>query len=379
LVLFLFVYLKYRISVSRLFLLSLLAALGTVNRMDTFLFFFPMLLYSLVILRFKGVCALVLGFLPFILWECFAILYYGFPFPNTAYAKLNAGIGTLELAEQGLRYLLSPIRTDPLTLLTIAIGATVAVLARERRVFFAAVGILLYLLYIVRIGGDFMTGRFLSAPLLVAVVLLSYAVFPSLKPQWLLALGVAVVLPGLALPYSPLLSDADYGLEQTAWERRKDGVGDERAFYYQASGLLGANGKSEWPSHRWERGGRLARIAGLPVVTQKGVGFFGFYAGPRVHVVDVHALAEPLLARLPIEDKINWRIGHFERKVPDGYVDTLVSGQNRISDRELAAYYEKLSVITRGNLFDVNRLTEIWNMNIGRYDDLVRSSRPASQ
>ena len=32
---------------------------------------------------------------------------------------------------------------------------------------------------------------------------------------------------------------------------------------------------------------------------------------------------------------------------------------------------DKLSIITRGNLFDGNRIQEIWNMNTGQYDYFV--------
>jgi len=45
---------------------------------------------------------LVVGFAPLLLWELFAVVYYGFPFPNTAYAKLAAGIPSSELWLQGL-------------------------------------------------------------------------------------------------------------------------------------------------------------------------------------------------------------------------------------------------------------------------------------
>ena len=38
-----------------------------------------------------------MGFLPLLCWEMFALLYYGFPFPNTAYAKLSHGLPRGEL------------------------------------------------------------------------------------------------------------------------------------------------------------------------------------------------------------------------------------------------------------------------------------------
>jgi hypothetical protein len=105
-------------------------------------------------------------------------------------------------------------------------------------------------------------------------------------------------------------------------------------------------------------------------VVQKGsVGFFGYYAGPEVHVVDLLALNDPLLARLPPSDQRSG-LGHLGRMVPDGYIETLESGENRIANPDLAAYYDKLSLIVRGDLFARERLVEIWRFNTGMYDDL---------
>ena len=72
--------------------------------------------------------ALLIGFVPVVAWELFSLFYYGFPFPNTAYAKLKTGIPASELTRQGILYLQDSIARDPITLT--AIGAT---LTRERR------------------------------------------------------------------------------------------------------------------------------------------------------------------------------------------------------------------------------------------------------
>ena len=93
-------------------------------------------------------------------------------------------------------------------------------------------------------------------------------------------------------------------------------------------------------------------------------------------------MTEPLLARIPSTEywligkekpagEKFWRIGHFARKIPDGYLETLKSGENKIVDASLAKYYEKLSIIIKGDLWDLNRLKEIWNFNIGKYDHFV--------
>jgi len=57
--------------------------------------------------------------------------------------------------------------------------------------------------------------------------------------------------------------------------------------------------------------------------------------------------------------------------MPDGYLQSLQVGKNMIADPNLATYYDKLRLITRGGLFDRQRLVEIWKMNTGQYDALI--------
>jgi arabinofuranosyltransferase len=65
------------------------------------------------------------------------------------------------------------------------------------------------------------------------------------------------------------------------------------------------------------------------------------------------------------------RIGHLERPIPDGYLETLMTGENQLQDRNLAAYYDKLRLVTRGPLFSWERLKTIVEMNLGKYDHLI--------
>lgn len=76
-------------------------------------------------------------------------------------------------------------------------------------------------------------------------------------------------------------------------------------------------------------------------------------------------------SRLPVEDKEGWRIGHFERKIPDGYIETLQTGKNMISDPNLHLFYSKIRLIVRGDLWDRDRIKAIWNLNMGKYRELI--------
>ena len=174
--------------------LSMLAALSAVNRMDSLLLFMPALLYVLWRRRtWRCLGWMAAGTLPLLLWLGFSLVYYGFPFPNTAYAKLNNGIAGRALAEQGCYYLWNSLKFDPLTLTTIVFALGVACWRRRWRELAVALGIFLYLLYIVKIGGDFMSGRFLTTPLLAAVCLLGTLSWSS-KRAWAPALAVMALL-----------------------------------------------------------------------------------------------------------------------------------------------------------------------------------------
>ena len=75
-----------------LFVMALLLALLAMTRMDSVLIFIPMIVAAYLFMTkvnfAKRLGIGFLGLLPFILWEVFAVFYYGFPFPNTFYAKL---------------------------------------------------------------------------------------------------------------------------------------------------------------------------------------------------------------------------------------------------------------------------------------------------
>jgi len=114
-------------SLKQRFLLGFLASLAVFNRMDTLLIFAPPLAFLLFKYhqpKYTG--QLISSFFSFILWEIFAIFYYGFPFPNTAYAKLNTGISNLLFLKQGVIYILDSINRDPITLAVIGLGVVLS-------------------------------------------------------------------------------------------------------------------------------------------------------------------------------------------------------------------------------------------------------------
>lgn len=352
----------------RLFLLALLAALLATSRLDALLLVAPALALALWQRRSpRALLLLALGLLPVLVWTGFSVLYYGFPFPNTAYAKLATGIAAADLARQGVAYLQNSLRWDPLTLVVIVVSLAAAAVARRHRPVAVAAGIALYLLYTVRIGGDFMSGRFLTLPLLAALALLLY-LWPAAWRGRALAVGFGLLGLLALLGHVPVWLAGN----PTGDAARRDGdIADERAYYTPHTGLF-----SSRVLHPWAEQGISLYEMGPAVVEHGNVGFLGFYAGPAVHIVDRNALTDPLLARLPVRNPADWRVGHFRRSVPAGYVATLRDGVNVIEDAGLAAYYEPLRLVTRGQLWERERLAALWRLNAGAYDYLLPATWP---
>src|SRR4029079_1084163 len=90
--------------------LWLLAALLYLTRPDDCVLIAPLLLIASWRYRWTTAArSAAIGLLPALLWTAFAVIYYGFPFPNTAYAKLSMGIDPAELRAQGLLYLVDSL------------------------------------------------------------------------------------------------------------------------------------------------------------------------------------------------------------------------------------------------------------------------------
>jgi hypothetical protein len=156
-------------------------------------------------------------------------------------------------------------------------------------------------------------------------------------------------------------------------------VTDERRFYAQRLSLKANWGKAKL-SHPWRR-----RAENLETKPKRGrqrvvhvfgnVGVTGYYAPPAVAIVDRLALTDPFLARLPSVRSRRWRIGHFARALPDGYVDSVARGKSRFSDARLGRLWEDVNLVTRGPLFDLERLGAIVRLNSGLARELVDERR----
>jgi len=239
------------------------------------------------------------------------------------------------------------------------------VVKREARRLMIGLGVLVYLIYLVQIGGDFMSGRFFSISVLTSVVLITTTIAPRpTKKSW--AILIAIILIGFLGPRTPWLNRIS-NQEEFLYHN----IADERVVYYASTGLLSPEREGEYPNHVWVSKGLQHKELGRELSIGPVNGMFAFYAGPQLHVVDTYALGDALLARLPARDQGPFKIGHFIREVPAGYWDYAVDYGNQIEDPNLALYYEKLSLVIHGDLFDSQRLIEIWRLNTGYYDYLI--------
>jgi arabinofuranosyltransferase len=376
----------------KLLFLSIIASLATLTRPDIILLFLPALVVAYLNGdKLKGILTIIMGFLPFILWELFSLFYYGFPFPNTAYAKLNTGIPQDELMLQGLYYFLNSFLLDPVTPIIIIAALIFPIITKKKNLLPLSIGIVLYLFYIIIIGGDFMGGRFFTTPLICSTIIISTVNFKSLPVA--ISSIVAVLILGFLSPKPTILSNQYYGLGPKTVKALRfgplivnmyHGVVDERFWYYENTGLLNNIFETKIKSHPWAKDGIELKKRGNQVVVRKTIGLLGYYAGPGIHIIDPLALSDPLLSKIHSTEywriqkyRFNstkkWRIGHFARKIPNGYIESIKAKDNLLEDKDLKEYYDKILSVIRGNLFDTERMIEIININLGKYDYLLDS------
>jgi hypothetical protein len=262
---------------------------------------------------------------------------------------------------QGLAYLLNSFAHDPITLGTIGLAAALA-WRSSLPIRLTASSSLLYVAYTISVGGDFMSGRFFAMPFLIGVIALIRVQREVQRPQLAAAL---LVTYNVLMPIVPIKTTASY---DAAWPwRSQNGIKDERGHYHRITNVFFYSPFRELPDHTWMREGLSFRNGPEKVTVQGSIGFFGLQAGPEKHLVDRNALSDPLLARLPVSPRLYFEfyVGHYFRDLPDGYLETLNSGGNQLSDPVLHEYYDHLLDALRGPLFSGARMRSLWYLNFG--------------
>lgn len=386
----------------QLFICSLIL----LTRLDGIVVIFLPMLWRIVNTRFRDLSvtrALAAGS-PLLGWFTFALWYYGFILPNTKYAKLNTGLGNNIYTAQGWAYYNEFKIFDRFGYLFMcfalccAIGGVLShMLSRLRNrppcqeawvnAFLMAASIVLHVAYVIRIGGDFMDGRFFVTPFFLAVMLV-YFTLSHIRPRLLLVLVIGM----------GSVAFNRYNYDHSHPYVSRSGIYDERHFYawkqalFKSGGFISntLNGKlfanPESVMRSIPAGTTNRRNYTQPPhwedqrkVNQTGyIGLRGYTEGPYSIIVDSLGLAEPLLARLPII-KSKWHVGHYLRHIPGGYMYARRTGDTSEMHPSLAQYYEKLHLVTSGNLLDPERLSTILGFQTGTYEPLKKAYINATQ
>jgi arabinofuranosyltransferase len=267
---------------------------------------------------------LLAALLP-VAYEIFRMGYFAVLEPNTALAK---EAGSAEWV-RGLRYLKDFVAPYVLFVPVLALAGLVLFELRSgprppRRAMLLGgaplVGALLHVIFIVRVGGDFMHGRMLLPTLFGAV--LPFAVVIPVVRGLRLAVGLAVVpwaILSVALlrpSYGDPLKPAAIDDERAFWVAlsRNDHpvtLGDYRRTLVEQAGAAlrrlaaaGSPGVVDLPPGAGVKpidGGLRARVSPLVVADAGAIGIVGYAAGPQVRIVDQLGLADPLGSRTRIE------------------------------------------------------------------------------
>ncbi len=373
-------------------ILGLLSCLLILTRFDNLLLILPTLSYLLFTQR-KSVNwqQFSIAFLPLWAWSIFSLIYYGFVMPNTKYAKLNMGLDLPTQLSQGVGYFYNFLHFD-LGSCVIFMGGWLAIFLFfniKRSIFVSLIsGALLYALYVIFIGGDYMSGRFFAAP--VFLILISFALGKKDQP---LPRPMLITLTSLLLA-STVFSQGHVMKDDNVLTRPFDAahfidpvtkIHDERGWSWNSNHLI----KGQWlnrlqsvEDHTFvQKGLEFKKIAGecgrpFCYITQYyAIGMAGYYAGAHVHIIDIFGIGDALLARLPMikSDKKPAWAGHYYRHPPEDYKEAIEYNNVAFFQKDLGLYYSVLREIISGQIWSIDRLSYIIDMQFGTYDYLLEN------
>lgn len=372
LALLLLVYWREAPGPRRLFHLTLIVSLCLLNRLDLVFLVAPVLVVEATRVGIRaGWKAALAGALPLVAWEIFATIYYGFPLPNTAYAKLlGADVSRAALFHRGMFYAFATGLFDPVTIALIAAAPFSIIGARRWRDWPLIAGLVVHGLYVTSVGGDFMYGRFFTPLVVWSVALFARAEWIS-SARVATSVASALLVLGMCAADEPALFSGNGAW--TPFPRYQWFAGeaiDERKQFFATAGLFNQTSGEVEPRHEWALQG-VGMHGRRGIIVLGPIGFAGYFAGPAMHIIDEYGLADPLLARLPPYGTD--RVGHFIRRLPKGYEQTIATGVNQIEDPDLARYYDRLHEVVSGPVWSRERLVTVVSMLLGRYDGYLDS------
>ncbi len=348
------------------FVLFILGSLNFLSRYDTVLFFIPPLFYVLYTCwknkRFP-LSYILIGLLPALGWLVFSFIYYGFIFPNVFYASQNAHSTTKDFLLQGLTFYKYSFIVDPITFIVIFTTLILIIFYRfkNNKVITVFVGIVLYMLYIIVVGGTFMICRFFAMPFIMSLMLLIYLI--NIKKIYILLLSLLLLGYNIYFPYIPIKHCVDsLSLNNSLVLEKRVKLGDDHCFYHSSSNILSySKDKKPFPEHIWAISALDYKLLKCSSWVMSSVGYSGYFSGPQMIIIDPLGITDPLLSHITGDPTYLW--AHNWRDIPAGYIESRINGQNLIADNELHKYYEKIRLISRGDLFTKTRWKYILELN----------------
>ncbi|MCR5168834.1 MAG: hypothetical protein K6C13_16705 [Oscillospiraceae bacterium] len=385
---------KGNYSFKELLYIAFLCSLSLLTRFDTCFLLFFSTAYIFLTKRECGIAKMLLagiaGLMPFVIWLMFSVIYYGYPFPNTFYIKLRTDIAMTEYLVKGLQYYGMAVISDTITVVVIVVGIIVLLKDKKEKWLhrWIVIGILSKCIYILRIGGDFMLGRHFAGLFFVSL----YIVMRYIESDEISEKGI-ITEKTIICSFIVLFM---MGLENTPWSWRTTSfwppisdIQDERAGYIYYTNLFRIiedeiTGENHplmvWKPKRTEDIEECIAKGYHGDVLEWAPGISVYNYGDRLHMTDQGSVADPLLPYMPVDferskifvlknkgklldNKGEWRIGHLQRKIPEGYRESLWQDRNLIVDPEIHELYDKILVVVRGDLFTKERFRAIWELN----------------
>jgi arabinofuranosyltransferase len=272
-------------------------------------------------------------------YQVFRMGYYGSLVANTAIAKE----GTRTRWDRGWEYFRD--LANPYWLwvpgVVLALGGYLPLISgfakgRQRRaqgvVAAFVIGAILQATYVVAVGGDYLHARLLMpaifaicAPVAVVPVVRQYVAAVVLAP-WVVVCGLALRPPQLT-GRSLLVGrvgfvhvDGSVTLDDLGWGR----TGPNRAwytgpaYYHELNGFTASYERVDMPVRRGVR---------LPLLVAGAIGIPSYALGPRLNVLDIHGLAEPLASHLKPGRNISLfpPIAGHEKPLPPPWIAAMVT------------------------------------------------------
>jgi|GEM_PF-2491596 len=335
---------------------SLLAAVFAsalvMTRFDYGIIIFPVLLWWMwssrtqIVKRYIVVCG------PVLAWLAFSMLYFGLLFPCTYYAKIDNTLPLQLYLGYGLNYFKYELYEHTATLLIVLLGVVCGLLDKPvlRSV---SLGIVLYLGYIMKIGGDWIGGRMFAVPVFICCILIAF--FSSKRlPQGIALLTIPVFLCISYLTLSPLL------VKNYSNFQMLDGIVDLRGQSYLTNGLMSSVRKG-WPSPVPPTGERPREYIVLGLSGEAGISL-----PDSVYHIDRLSLCSPMMAFMPVYrfrkpgHILRWPANHLGESM------VLTGGNEWLGVPELKPLFNDVVLATCKSLLHEGRLGAIWRLNFQR-------------